>query len=325
MTSGQESSHHRPGRVTDPSRSADRSLRTSAARFVPIVFVVATAFFAWWQLRDQWSDIVTAMTGLPPGRWLAAGVLIGLGTLTTAIAWFVTLTRFGHRIAWRDALAILFVGQLGRYLPGSLWSVGAQAKMARRCGVPVRVSVATGLIFIGWHLATAVAVGSTAVLVDVIDVSLPTWLAAVALSISVASTSPPVINRVGTRLVGGQAALAGRWADWAGIWLVFVLTWSMFGCALALLNSPDGATLPVGTSIGAFTLAYAIGLVVVIAPAGLGAREVAVVSLVSPAIGTSQAAAAVLLSRVLFVVTDFLIASITWGLHRRTTGHVRET
>ena len=50
---------------------------------------------------------------------------------------------------------MFFVGQLGKYVPGSVWSIGAHAHLAARHGVPLRVTVGTSLMFLGLNLATA--------------------------------------------------------------------------------------------------------------------------------------------------------------------------
>ncbi|HEY5231130.1 MAG TPA: hypothetical protein VIJ11_09610, partial [Galbitalea sp.] len=69
--------------------------------------------------------------------------------------------------------------------------------------------------------------------------------------------------------------------------------------------------------IGAYALSYVVGVVIIFAPAGLGAREAAVTFLLAPAIGVPAAAALALVSRLPMVIADFSLALVFWSLRNR--------
>jgi glycosyltransferase 2 family protein len=58
-----------------------------------------------------------------------------------------------------------------------------------------------------------------------------------------------------------------------------------------------------------YALAWAVGLVVVVAPAGAGAREVALAAALAPVLDGGAVVVVVLLSRVLFTVADLAVAA----------------
>ncbi|MFA6299418.1 MAG: hypothetical protein WC642_09635, partial [Nocardioides sp.] len=66
----------------------------------------------------------------------------------------------------------------------------------------------------------------------------------------------------------------------------------------------------------AFAAAYAVGVVVVLAPAGVGAREGVFVLLLTPVTGVAGATALALLARVVHTVADGLLAAI-WSFAAR--------
>ena len=68
---------------------------------------------------------------------------------------------------------------------------------------------------------------------------------------------------------------------------------------------------------GAFALAYAVGVVIVFAPAGVGAREALFVVLVSPLTSVAAATALALLARVVHTAADGLMAAGWWWAARR--------
>ncbi len=69
---------------------------------------------------------------------------------------------------------------------------------------------------------------------------------------------------------------------------------------------------------GAFALAYAVGVVVVLAPAGVGARDALLVLLLTPLLGVADATALALLARVVHTAADGTMAAGWWYAARRT-------
>ncbi|MBX6168438.1 MAG: flippase-like domain-containing protein, partial [Thermobispora bispora] len=88
--------------------------------------------------------------------------------------------------------------------------------------------------------------------------------------------------------------------------------WAAYGAHLALLVHGLGATgaAAVPLSVGAFALAWCLGLVVVIAPAGAGVREVAIVAALAPVLDQGSAIAAALCSRLVVSIGDLVCAAL---------------
>jgi len=62
-----------------------------------------------------------------------------------------------------------------------------------------------------------------------------------------------------------------------------------------------------------------VGVIVVLAPAGVGAREVTLIALLSPVTGVRTATALALLTRALHTGGDLLLALASWGVGSRDT------
>ena len=90
-----------------------------------------------------------------------------------------------------------------------------------------------------------------------------------------------------------------------------MLAWIAYAVALVLL-SPGLPWQDVAAFDGAFALAYAVGVVVAVAPAGGGAREALFVLLLTPLLGVAPATALALLARVVHTVADGLMAAGCW-------------
>ncbi|MEP6762566.1 MAG: lysylphosphatidylglycerol synthase domain-containing protein, partial [Sporichthyaceae bacterium] len=102
-------------------------------------------------------------------------------------------------------------------------------------------------------------------------------------------------------LSGRSIALASAWS------LAF---WIVFGLHVWLLAIGLGAdpleTLPV--AIGGFALAFSIGPLLVVLPAGAGVREAVLVVLLASVFGTADATAVALTSRGLLILADGALA-----------------
>jgi uncharacterized membrane protein YbhN (UPF0104 family) len=67
----------------------------------------------------------------------------------------------------------------------------------------------------------------------------------------------------------------------------------------------------------AFGLSYALGVVIILAPAGLGPREALFIALLAPVVTLPTAAAMAVVSRLIHAAADLSIALATWAWARR--------
>ena len=74
------------------------------------------------------------------------------------------------------------------------------------------------------------------------------------------------------------------------------------------VGAPAGKALPL--AIGAFAFAWCAGFLVVLAPAGAGVREVIMVAILGPVVGTAPATAIALVSRAVTAVADLVVAGV---------------
>ena len=244
----------------------------------------------------------TQIVRVHPLALIGALVLTVAGLLLTAQVWRLLLAGFGHRPNREAATRVFFVGQLGKYVPGSVWSIGAQAQMGRGLQLPVRVTAATSLLFLGVNLASAMLVGGVVALAQQWS-RLPMWTWLLIALAGLVGLLPPVVRIIAARLAGLRfdARLLPLVAA------VMALVWSSYAAALTLLL-PQRTLGNLLVVLAAFTLAYAIGVVVVIAPAGLGAREAVFVALLAPVVSLPMATALAMLARAVHTVADFGLA-----------------
>jgi uncharacterized membrane protein YbhN (UPF0104 family) len=287
-----------------------------------VVFLVAAVAFSAWSLRSQWPDIARDMERTSVPEFLLALAALYVGLLAFGLMWIRVLRGFGYAVPLVRGLGIFYVGQLGRYIPGSVWSFGAQATMARSVKVPPRTTVSAGLIGLGFSLATSGVVGMIAIAWGLLPIEVPLWLPILLGVLGLAVLAPPVINFLGTKVAGKRGTLRLTLTDVLIIVGLLLVTWVLDGLALMILSNgfaldPSRVLVRLGTMIGAYGLAYVVGVVIIFAPAGLGAREAALTFLLTPVLGLSGAAALAIVSRIPITITDFSLALAFWLLDRR--------
>ncbi|MCW2666431.1 MAG: hypothetical protein JWN57_1393 [Frankiales bacterium] len=284
--------------------------RALRAAFV-LAVVAGLALF----LRGNGEAFTAALARTSPAAVLASLAAVLVGLLCSAMVWRALLTDLGSRLPLRTALHVFFLGQLGKYVPGSVFAVAAQMELGRDQGVPrSRVGTAS-LLFMGVLVAAGLLVA-----VATLPVASPGaldsagWLL-VALPVGLICLAPPVLTRlVAVALKTLRRApldhpLSARGVGAALGWALAM--WVAYGVHALLLvqaQPTGGDANALLLSLGGYALAWTVGFVVVLAPAGGGAREAAFVVAFAPLLARPDALAVAVLSRVLMTVGD-----LVWG------------
>jgi uncharacterized membrane protein YbhN (UPF0104 family) len=287
-------------------------------------FIVAIALLVV-SVYSRRAELADALTRLDLGTVLASTVLACAGLVAQMLSWRALLGATGPPPPMRASARIYYYGQLGKYVPGSVWAVVAQAEL----GKAHRVTRARSAVVALGALAVLLVVGGAIAVVALAagaPGSLSTyWWAVAVVPLGVVGLLPPVFNRVIAWLltllrrpddpvrVSGRGLLAS--AGWAAA------MWVLFGLHAYLLVRdlhPQDVASTALVSTGAFALAWVVGFLVVIAPAGTGPREAALVLGLAPVLDSSDALLVALVSRVVMVVADAGAAGVATLAGRRT-------
>ena len=296
-------------------RSGARSaaVRSVIGRFAPVVRPVFAAliFLAiGYAIATEWQGVRSALLTLDWPSVVLSFVAAFAGTVTSLMAWRALLADEGHPLPVLVAGRIFFVGQLGKYLPGSVWSIVMQMELAKSAGVQRGRAFTTSLAWVGLSLSTALCMGVLGFPVLASAHAEQVWVLVALLPFALVASAPPVLTRlVNLVLRIMRKGPLPRALSWRGVltacaWLA--ATWVLFGLHLWLLANALGAPGLSGITrcIGGFALAMAAGVVFVFAPSGAGVREALIVAALSPVMTTGQALGIAVVSRALFILAD---------------------
>jgi uncharacterized membrane protein YbhN (UPF0104 family) len=303
--------------VSDPSR---RRRLLGVAR---IVLAAGVLLAVAWALAGQWDDVRADLARVSLGA-LALAFAFALASLVlTLVGWRALLADLGSPLHLAPASGVLFVGQLGKYLPGSIWTVVAQAEVAARLGVPRRRSAVAGLLSVLLSALAGLGIGVVA-LPGLLDAGASRWylLLLVVLPAGAVALHPAVLGplvRLAFRLIRREPPekdLSGRAIVVTAV--SFVVAWACLGVQVWVLVvdlGGDGRDAVVPAVFG-YALAASVGMLAVFLPAGVVLREVVLVLLLQPVLGRTAATAVVLLSRFVVTVSDVVAAAAGWSYAR---------
>lgn len=260
-----------------------------------------------------------------PPRWgliVLSGVVFLSGHAVLVQTWRSMLSCWDARLPYWTAARVWSVSNLARYLPGKVWNIGAMGAMSKSLGVsPVAASgsaILSTLVNLLAGVVVALVAGRTlleqssegrgaiAVLIAVfasLTLLLAPWL--------MPRVAPIVGCMVGRSV---EATLPARAVVYALIGNL--IAWLLYGAAFELFTGGLLGPLTGGYAeyLAAYTISYILGYLVLFAPAGLGVREGAMVTVLTFAgLATApQAALVALSSRVWLTLLEVVPGFVFW-------------
>lgn len=317
--------------MTNPSADPVGSIPAADARrtapwrrIVKVLAVAIVVVFVVIFVVSNWAGVQAGLRRLNVADVLVALVAALAGIFASMLSWRALVQGAGSPLTVRASARVFFLAQLGKYVPGSIWPIVAQMELSQRYGVPKARAAFSALTQMLVGIATGIAVAAVALgLSPSAGLDSYWWLYGIGF-LSVVALAPPVLNlgvRLAARLTGGRLEMAeplhwkavGVASFWGAVmWLSFGLhLWVM---AVRLAPAADGL-LPLST--GAYALASVVGILIVVLPAGAGAREGAIVLILASAVGRDDALVLALVSRFVMLVADLLGAGVAILATRR--------
>lgn len=297
-----------------------RDKRAVVLTVVRVAVAVAIAGSIAYATVRLWPDVRDTFASLDAWTLLASFAVALAAIVANVKAWQAVLVELGHGVPAVVAGRIYLVGQLGKYLPGSVWAFVLQVELSLRAGIPRARSFTGSLILVGLSTTAALVLGvlGLPILVEVGGAAV--WAVAVLAPVAVICAFPPVLTRLVNTLLRllGKPRLDHRLST-AGLLRVagwMALGWTLFGLHFWLLGvGVSGGQLPsLIDTVGAFALAMTAGMLAIASPSGLGIREAVLVASLAPFVGAGTALGVALASRLVLTIADVLAASAaTWS------------
>lgn len=309
--------------ATDPAESTAPHAPSARQRRLRAAFLVVAVGCAALALASQWDDVRDRLGELSFGHVALAAACVAGSLAASFLAWRETLAGLGDRLALRPAARVFFLGQLAKYVPGSVWAIVGQMELARFHGVRRERTATAGIVVLVVSLAMGLVLGLLAV-PALLDADGGLYASSVLLLVPLAVVLHP---RVLTRLVAAGLRLLRRPPldaplEATMVWRVAVFSVLSNGFLglqiwqLAVDLGGSGWDL-LALSVGGYGIAAAVSLVVIPLPAGAGLREAILVLLLADELTVAGATLVAIIARLLLTVADVASAGLAAAATRQ--------
>ena len=305
------------------SRTLWRIVQVALAAIV-IVLVVR-------KIAEQWGAVKLALDQARP-NWLAlaaSGVVVLTTYCVLIETWRVLLRGWQHEIPFLDAARIWTVSNLGKYLPGKVWSITALVVMTREYGVSAAEGTAASVLvtLVNTLVGFVVAIVAGASLLNLSPAAVVV-IAVIAVAVLASPSALPRLGLLAGKVFGRQIVLrpiAHRVILLAGA--LTAIAWLMYGVAfwlftIGVLGCAPGA---LRDYVAVFAGSYLIGFIAIFVPAGAGVREGAMaVALKRAGFATGPAYLLVVASRLWLTALEVIPPLIFLAFVRRRRLSIHE-
>jgi len=292
-------------------------LRRLAGRpWVRLALLVVVVCCCGYRLHAQWPQVTSALSRM---HWYSLSLSIAAaiaGSACMMLAWRAVLADLGSPLPARVAGRINFTAQLGKYVPGAVWAFAAQVELGHDYQVPRRRSFASVVV----SLAVTVGVGLGLALVMLPaaspEITRHYWWVLAVLPLVIVALCPPVLGSLLDRLLavlhraplerrpsfpGLAKAVAWNLAGWLmlglQVWILLPGIAGLHGRMLLLC-------------IGGYALAFSAGLLLVVLPSGIGARDLILIAALATLLPYGSASAIAIMTRVGTTITDLALGAV---------------
>ena len=188
-------------------------MKASLGRAVRIGFLLLAVALLALALRENGDEAYDAARDVGAAAALGSLGAVLVGLLASAMVWRALLADLGTALPMRPALHVFFLGQLGKYVPGSVFAIAAQMELGRAHGAPrSRVGTAS-LLFMGVLVVAGLVTAAVA-----LPLTSPEALRDFAWVLAVLPVGLLVLHpRVLTRIVGVRLAPVVAYPDRDGV------------------------------------------------------------------------------------------------------------
>lgn len=283
---------------------------------------VGLLWFVGKALVNQWDDLSSAnLVFQLRWQWIALSLGLTLGTFAIQIqSYRIALNGWHQRLPLRTSAEIWFTANLGRYLPGKVWSVAGMIVMAKSEGVDGWTATSAAVVLQAASLGTAALMVAATLPASVVPAGIKLLLVIAAIPLLILG-SPRLITRVGAifRFLAELRPIPARYLT--ACVAMSLLAWLTYGGAFWALGKGlgQGDALSIDFAVGIFSLGYTVGLLALFAPGGAVVRESLFIVLLTPQIGAGPALTLALGSRLTLTIVE-IAAAVPFAWKRITKG-----
>lgn len=288
-----------------------------------VVVVALFVVFFYKEFKENWESFRTFHLQISWG-YIVSGILMMIANyLCTTLSWHIGVNCFDNpqKLKFTQSIALVNIPQLGKYIPGKLWSYVFQIYWLASKGFPkttilylnvittaliILVSLIMGCLFLmilpdWYHYKTAI----------IIFVILLLILNLILLNNNFLKYFIGIISKIAKKEISFNQLSSGRIISMQFFYIIGAFFWILAGCFITLGIGFGLEELKIIFIAAAMLLGDVIGFIILVAPGGLGVRE-GTIFLILKGTGIIQYALIFpIVVRLLNIVTDLIMGVVS--------------
>lgn len=258
--------------------------------------------------RSSWREAAHEIASADRTLLFVAFATLAAGRGIFALAAWVTAAKVLGQAHARHAAVAWMRSAVGKYIPGALWQPASALGYLKQGGASTTSAATIVLFDMSTSVVAGVIVGIAALPGLIVEDSGTIWW--LLLAVPMFAAMHPRVFRYGLQLAQRLTGRQGQPPPDVPTRLVVLNVllhmagWILAGVSLGLLFKALGSPVDWPTVIPAASISWALGFLVLVAPAGLGVREIVLVLLLKGTAPQESIIAAAVLSRLTFIGVD---------------------
>jgi len=197
--------------------------------------------------------------------------------------WGRLLRSMGYRLSYPELWHIYYIGNLGRYVPGKVWTIAGMAYMGGKAGIPSARAGAAAVFSQVYSLVSSVVIFLVFLILREDSFPGPGRVGLMVLVFLAGAFVFVLFPRNVERMLNTVLGFMGRKPLEIGITtssavkiiVLYGLSWILFGAAFHVLivSIAGPGTVDLVFASGVWAAAYTVGFLAFFVPGGLGVRE----------------------------------------------------
>lgn len=234
------------------------------------------------RIVSNWQEVKEADWRLEPLYLVGSFLLCSIWFWVRPLGWNIILNCFGGKVPFFAVYRVYRQSELSRYVPGAVWQFLSRIYLIKRWRVSASACLAATIVDLVLATLASLIPAAWTLLEAFGDFSLYHQILMAAFPLlSIAVVHPRILNAwagfLAERLKQPWTPLEIGFPTLLGIWAMYVAGWLGVAGGLALfargiLELPPEGSAFIGSS---YAVAWLVGTLTMIAPAGMGIRETA--------------------------------------------------
>lgn len=286
-----------------------------------VIWGVAVVAGGIYYVVKNYTTAIQYLSNISLLKLLAAGLLIVVVRLMNVDLVSQSLALVGWQPNFKRAFSFVSISQLGKYIPGGVWQFVARFEAYKEANISYKNMGKSFIVENVWRAGGSLFVSLAfilfsrpEILLQKYDINLSSTLM---VALGWACLALWLVTIIVTELV-----VRGKWAKISFKQVIYLFTtqtllWILYGVSFFCLFSQKMTFNDFLFTIGANSLSFLAGYIVVIAPSGIGVREGVAVLLFSLMFTSSEIGIYTIVHRLLYTIAEFILAGIALLLTRK--------